>query len=1023
MVRILTLLLVLTGVPVAFGWGLARVQIETDMLSAMPEGDAVLASARRILGRHPALDRVTLDLGLLDGPADPDRLLAAAQVVEARLEDSDLFTRVGLGQMSSAGPALFARVIEELPSLFDQDQLREQVAQRLTPAAVRRALQRNLTELSELSGLGQAEAMAHDPLRLRELVLARLAPLNPAPGSRLYRGRVISADDRHLLLVADPHFGGGDTKQGRALTQLLASISKELPTALGPGPEVRLTAVGAYRAALDNETVVRADTQRAVWVATIGIALLLLLTFPRPWLGLLALVPALAGASLALLIYSFLEPKISALALGFGGALIAITVDHGIAYLQFLDRRQATSGRQAAREVWSVGLFAALTTVGAFLTLYLSGFAMLGQVGLFAALGIGCAFLFVHTVFPVLFPRLSGARRGPLLPVGALLSRLGRRRGLFAAGLYALVVIGLFVAGGRPVFSADLNAMNTVRPETLAAERLVADVWGDVFKRTYVMLEAEDLPGLRTATDRLADLLDEQIGAGVLSAGFSPSVLLPGLERAERNRAAWRTFFNAERRAAVVQALSIEGQALGFAEHAFADFARKLDAPKADDAPPNGALLELLGFAGEPGSGYVWLGAVEPGAAYDPLRFCERASSAGVSVFDPALFTARLSALLGDSFVNMLIIVGLAVLGLLVILFFDWLLVIVTALPLVLSLIGTLGVLGIAGRPLDIPALMLAIVVLGMGVDYALFFVRGQQRYFKPEAESLEPIRMAVFLAAGSTMVGLGTLALADHAVPRSAGLTTLLGVGFCLLGTFALLPPLLNRLFAARPFVGADLPVHGASHRRLVRTRYAHLEPGVRLFARLKMVFDPMFPRLHELVGPARRILDLGCGYGLPAAWLLAVRPEAEALGLEPDGERARVAARVLGDRGRVVHAAAPDMGLVEGPFDAILLLDVIHHLTDDALAETLAEVAKRLSHEGRLILRADVPAPGRFAWERALESLRLRIANRRPVYRSRVQLVAALERAGLACETVEASAATREETWFVARRVEASS
>ena len=48
--------------------------------------------------------------------------------------------------------------------------------------------------------------------------------------------------------------------------------------------------------------------------------------------------------------------------------------------------KKRSQRRGAAREVWAVGLFAALTTVGAFMTLYLSGFDMLGQVGLFAAL-------------------------------------------------------------------------------------------------------------------------------------------------------------------------------------------------------------------------------------------------------------------------------------------------------------------------------------------------------------------------------------------------------------------------------------------------------------------------------------------------------------------------------------------------------------------------------------------------------------------------------------------------------------
>ena len=57
------------------------------------------------------------------------------------------------------------------------------------------------------------------------------------------------------------------------------------------------TPMGAYRIALDNELIVRKDVRNAILFATLGIVLLLIFTFPRPYLGLLSLLPAIAGGT------------------------------------------------------------------------------------------------------------------------------------------------------------------------------------------------------------------------------------------------------------------------------------------------------------------------------------------------------------------------------------------------------------------------------------------------------------------------------------------------------------------------------------------------------------------------------------------------------------------------------------------------------------------------------------------------------------------------------------------------------
>ena len=167
--------------------------------------------------------------------------------------------------------------------------------------------------------------------------------------------------------------------------------------------------------------MIRKDVRNAVLFATLGIAVLLLLAFPRPLIGLLSLLPAIVGTLMAFFIWSLFHSSISIMVLGFGGAIISITVDHGIAYLLFLDHPEGAIGKRASHEVWSVGLLATLTTVGAFAALSLSDFSIFRQLGQFAALGIALSFLFVSYGVS---PNLSDVEGCP--PTGAALAQAGR---------------------------------------------------------------------------------------------------------------------------------------------------------------------------------------------------------------------------------------------------------------------------------------------------------------------------------------------------------------------------------------------------------------------------------------------------------------------------------------------------------------------------------------------------------------------------------------------------------------------
>lgn len=999
-------LVVLAVIGALFGAGLHLTDIDTDIIRYLPHNDPVLSDAGQIFEHHPMQGEMVIDLGT--ATADPDRLVACSHRVIQRMKDSGLFKQVGTEAMQALIPDLLGHVVESLPVLFTADELKARVLPLISPEAIHRQLNDLQTRLLGMDTIGQTAYIAGDPLAFRNIIMAKLARLAPVKNIIIYKGQMLSSDRRHLLIVATPAAAGTDTAFAARLTRFMDSLTAD-PTLQA----VSLTPVGAYRAALDNEHIARRDVQKAVVLSTIGIALLLLLAFPRPLIGLFAFLPAAAGTVTAFFVLALWHESVSILALGFGGAIISITVDHGIAYLLFLDRDQTTSGKAAAREIWAIGLMAALTTIGAFAALNLTGFPVLAQLGQFAAVGIAASFLFVHLVFPRIFPEMPPAR-ARTLPFRRLVARLPVA-GKWTA-LTGLAFMGVMLWFARPTFNADLSSMNTVSRETAAAQDMMNRVWGaGLFNKLFLMSAADSPEALQKVGDRLLSQVTQDMHAGRMAAGFLPSMVFPGRHRRQRNFAAWRSFWQPQRIRQVRRALD-DATRLGFTAEAFAPFLGMIAAKQ----PPTGPIAvpekfyPLLGIVGQADGTFMQFATLTPGPNYAPRDFYARYGPSA-KVFDPTYFSQKLGHLLLATFLKMLAVIGTSVALLLFFFFLDLRLTAMTLSPVLFALIATLGTLHLIGHPLDIPALMLGIIVMGMGIDYALFLVRAYQRYGGVNDPAYERIQMTVIMAAISTLIGFGVLCMADHALLHSAGVTSFLGISYSLIGAFLLLPPMLAHYFGRTRGVADSAP----DQRRRILGRYGRLEVHPRLFARFKLKWDVLFEELsHFLDGdrPLGTVLDIGCGFGVPGCWVLERFDKARIYGIDPDPERIRVAALVFGDRGRAVCDLAPNIPAAREPADAALLLDMIHFLDDDGLKLTLRRLHGALDDAATLILRAVVPPPGRTSLHWKLDALRMKLKRIPAFHRPVNAITAMIAESGFQVRQTALSGGNPESVWIIA-------
>jgi predicted exporter len=996
-----------------FFWESRNLKIETDILESMPHDDPVLADARLIIKHLPVQDKVFINLE--QSLPGRDELVSKAAALSDKLSQSGLFTKVGIGDDAQNFPELIAHVNENLPALLSAADLEQKIAPLLTPEKIMETMAQNRQALENLEGIGRGQTLAKDPLGFSGVILSQMSALLPANKAQFYQGQLISEDGRNALIIASIKDSGTDTSTAAKIENLLDDCRKEL-AADNDSEHYIMTSVGAYRVALDNETIAKSDTRLAIFLTTLGIALLLIFVFPRPLIGLLALLPSMAGAIAALFVCSFIFKSMSLLAIGFGGAIMAFTIDMGITYLLFLDQPHVTYGKKVSREIWPAELLGVLTTVGAFLLLLISDFKILAEIGVFAALGAAFVLLFVHFVLPKTIPSMPPAKRETNRFLKSAINNIAAPANwkLIAAIVFGLAM--LFFA--KPVFNVDMNAMNSMSEATIIADKKMQGVWGNLSGKCYVLLESQNLAQLQKKNDELINWLANDVRQEKLSSVFLPSVLFPSPEKAQSNFSAWRAFWNKERLAALKHNLDKTSHDNGFKPDAFEPFWQIIHQEKPAEFEIPQKYFEMLGVAQSPG-GYTQLSLIAAGKNYNAEDFFERISRSGLAkIFDGDLFNERLSDFLKHLFLEIALIISIGLALVIFLYFLDWRLSLAAIAPIVFALIATLGTMKIIGHPVDIPGIMLWVVIMGMGIDYAIYYICMYQRHPDEQSRAMQNIKLAMFLAAFTTLIGFGVLAIASHSLLRSIGLVSLLGIFYSLIGTFFILPALMEKIFAPIQYPAGEIAIGSREHLRRTVLRYRHLPAYPRTFAWMKMMIDPMFRELDKYVKNPRRIIDIGCGFGVPATWLLEIYPQTQVFGIEPDEERVLIASRVIGNRGSVVVGRAPDLPEVEDAVDYVLMLDMLHLISDKEVQIAFQRIYEKLDIDGTLLVRATIPSGKANPWKRWIEIVRLKITCAPNRFRPEQEIVEFMKKAGFAVNVFASDTKGIEEKWFTGRK-----
>jgi 2-polyprenyl-3-methyl-5-hydroxy-6-metoxy-1,4-benzoquinol methylase len=137
--------------------------------------------------------------------------------------------------------------------------------------------------------------------------------------------------------------------------------------------------------------------------------------------------------------------------------------------------------------------------------------------------------------------------------------------------------------------------------------------------------------------------------------------------------------------------------------------------------------------------------------------------------------------------------------------------------------------------------------------------------------------------------------------------------------------------------------------------------------------------PEIDAEVPTRGRVLEVGCGHGLVAAYLALSCPDRAVVGVDIDERKLVVAraaaARLHAGEANLHFATSNDGAIPPGPWDAVVIVDVLYLLDQDHELAMLDACVAELAPGGQLILKETDVAP---RWKHAVATAQELLATR---------------------------------------------
>ncbi|CAH0529165.1 MMPL family transporter [Vibrio hippocampi] len=510
-------------------------------------------------------------------------------------------------------------------------------------------------------------------------------------------------------------------------------------------------------------------------VSLLGVILLILSVFRSAtplWLALLSIG---VGLLLALTATILVFGKVHLFSLVFGASLIGVSIDYAFHYLtERLTAGTSWNSEAGLKHIFIAITLGLLTSLVGYLGMLIAPFPGLQQLAVFSSVGLIAAYATVVCWYPVLARRASKPHQALGTTLWQSWFQFWSKPSVRVVLPGTVLLIGLVLLT-QTHYDDDIRQLQALPKSIKQQEQLIAQITGQDASQQMLLVTAADNETLLTKLESLQPQLTQWQAQGVIRGYQSLTQYIKSVETQLQDYQLIQSLYQTqgERLATSLNLTQAPTLEQTFSPMTLSDF---IASPVSE--PVQFLYLGQLNSDSNPSSiaAAITLNNLTDSAVMK--QFAQQQSD--IFYLNKA---EEVSSLFAEYRIKIFELLAIALGVILIVLSLRYKIkhALMILLPSVIACVASIAITALTGSTLNLFNLLALILIVGIGVDYTLFFAEKRQSY---------STLLAVTLSAITTMLSFGLLALSDTHAIHSFGLTVLSGIFFAwLLAPLAILP------------------------------------------------------------------------------------------------------------------------------------------------------------------------------------------------------------------------------------------